>query len=65
MALSLHGLIVLQAAVAALNTLQTNFSVIDAIRKSGKKTNEQAIPEMVEWCQRIGYKVRILRVRAP
>ncbi|KAF2501693.1 folylpolyglutamate synthase [Lophium mytilinum] len=44
------------AAVAALNTLQSNFSVVDAIRKSGKKMNEQAIPEMLEWCRRIGYK---------
>ncbi|ETN38349.1 uncharacterized protein HMPREF1541_06384 [Cyphellophora europaea CBS 101466] len=43
-------------AVAALNTLQSNFAVIDAIRKSGKKMNEHAIPEMVEWCAKIGYQ---------
>jgi len=46
-----------QAAVAALNTLQSNFSIVDAIRKSGKGMNKQAIPEMLEWCRKIGYKV--------
>jgi len=46
-----------QAAVAALNTLQSNFSIVDAIRKSGGRMNEQAIPEMVEWCRKIGYEV--------
>ncbi|PSN59333.1 FolC bifunctional protein [Corynespora cassiicola Philippines] len=44
------------AAVAALNTLQSNFSIVDAIRKSGKGMNKQAIPEMIEWCRRIGYE---------
>lgn len=43
-------------AIASLNTLQSNFAIVDAIRKSGKKMNEQAIPEMIEWCQRIGYE---------
>lgn len=46
-------------AVTALNSLQSNFAVVDAIRKSGRKMNEQAIPEMVEWCRRIGYQVRV------
>lgn len=46
-----------QDAVAALNTLQTNFSVIDAIRRSGKSMNKQAIPEMIEWCRKTGYEV--------
>lgn len=45
------------AAVAALNTLQSNFSIVDAIRKSGKGMNKQAIPEMIEWCRKIGYEV--------
>ncbi|KAI4159953.1 MAG: hypothetical protein LQ342_006169 [Letrouitia transgressa] len=45
-----------QDAVAALNTLQTNFSVIDAIRRSGKSMNKQAIPEMIEWCRKTGYE---------
>ncbi|EON62530.1 hypothetical protein W97_01753 [Coniosporium apollinis CBS 100218] len=44
------------AAVAALNTLQSNFSIVDAIRKSGRGMNKQAIPEMIEWCRKIGYE---------
>ncbi len=44
-------------AVMALNTLQSNFAIVDAIRKSGKKMNEQAIPEMIEWARKIGYQV--------
>lgn len=44
-------------AIASLNSLQTNFAIVDAIRKSGRKMNEQAIPEMVEWCRKIGYQV--------
>ncbi|OQO12630.1 hypothetical protein B0A48_02092 [Cryoendolithus antarcticus] len=44
------------AAVEALNTLQSNFSIVDAIRKSGKGMNTNAIPEMIEWVRRIGYE---------
>ncbi|KAJ4357304.1 uncharacterized protein N0V89_001879 [Didymosphaeria variabile] len=44
------------AAVGALNTLQSNFSIVDAIRKSGKGMNKQAIPEMIEWCRKVGYE---------
>ncbi|KAJ4325942.1 hypothetical protein N0V94_000306 [Neodidymelliopsis sp. IMI 364377] len=44
------------AAVAALNTCQSNFSIVDAIRKSGRGMNKAAIPEMIEWCSKIGYK---------
>ena len=47
----------LQDAIAALNTLQSNFAIVDAIRKSGRSLNQNAIPEMVEWCWRIGYEV--------
>ncbi|KAL9595117.1 MAG: hypothetical protein Q9219_006634 [cf. Caloplaca sp. 3 TL-2023] len=43
-------------AVAALNSLQTNAAVINSIRKSGKSLNIQAIPEMIEWCNRAGYQ---------
>jgi len=43
--------------VTALNTLQSNFSIVDAIRKSGQGMNKQAIPEMLEWCRKIGYEV--------
>ena len=45
------------AAVAALNTLQSNFSVVDAIRKSGRGMNKSAIPEMIDWVRKIGYEV--------
>jgi folylpolyglutamate synthase len=46
-----------QAAVAALNTLQSNFAIVDAIRKSGGNKNLMAIPEMLEWTRKIGYEV--------
>jgi folylpolyglutamate synthase len=44
-------------AVAALNTLQSNFAIVDAIRKSGRSMNNQAIPEMQTWWRRIGYQL--------
>ena len=47
----------MQAAVAALNTLQSNFSIVDAIRKSGANKNLMAIPEMIEYTRKIGYEV--------
>ncbi|KAL1965908.1 hypothetical protein VTN77DRAFT_5041 [Rasamsonia byssochlamydoides] len=43
-------------AIVALNSLQSNFAIVDAIRKSGRGMNQQAIPEMIEWCRRIGYE---------
>ena len=43
-------------AVTSLNTLQSNFSIVDAIRRSGGKLNENSIPEMIEWCRKIGYE---------
>jgi len=46
-----------QDAIAALNTLQTNFAIVDKIRTSGKSMDEQAIPEMIEWCRKVGYEV--------
>jgi hypothetical protein len=48
----------LKGAVTALNTLQSNFAIVDAIRKSGRGMNQQAIPEMIDWCRKIGYEVR-------
>ncbi|KAI9682057.1 MAG: Folylpolyglutamate synthetase [Caeruleum heppii] len=45
-------------AVAALNTLQSNFSVVEAIRTSGRGMNKQAIPEMIEWCRKAGYEMK-------
>ncbi|KAI9797710.1 MAG: Folylpolyglutamate synthetase [Piccolia ochrophora] len=43
-------------AITALNSLQTNFATIDAVRKSGKTVNHQSIPEMIEYCRRIGHE---------
>ena len=43
--------------MTALNSLQSNFAVIDAIRKSGRGINTLAIPEMIEWLRKIGYEV--------
>lgn len=44
------------SAIAALNTLQSNHAAVEAVRKSGHTAKKFAIPEMVEWCERIGYK---------
>lgn len=49
-----------QAAIAALNSLQTNFAVVEELRKSRKDMNLLSIPETVEWLRRIGYQVRVL-----
>ena len=54
-----------QDAVTALNTLQSNFAIVDAIRKSGKGMNKKAIPEMIEWCRKGGYEVRRPRPDGP
>jgi len=43
------------AAVSALNTLQSNSTVVAQIRKHGRSTNELAIPEMLEWFGKMGY----------
>ncbi|KAI4198079.1 MAG: hypothetical protein LQ350_005520 [Teloschistes chrysophthalmus] len=43
-------------AVTALNTLQKNSAVIESVRKAGMSLNSQAIPEMIEWCRRVGYE---------
>ncbi|PNS21792.1 hypothetical protein CAC42_390 [Sphaceloma murrayae] len=48
------------AAVQALNTLQSNFQIVDAIRKSGRGMNQNAIPEMIEWTKRVGYEPKDL-----
>ena len=45
-------------AVQALNSLQSNFSIVEAIRKLGPGWNKLAIPEMIGWVRRIGYEVR-------
>ena len=43
-------------AVSALNTLQSNFTIVQEIRKSRGAMNELAIPEMRTWLQRLGYE---------
>ncbi|SPO28116.1 related to tetrahydrofolylpolyglutamate synthase (met6+) [Ustilago trichophora] len=42
-------------AIDALNSLQSNAATIEALRKSGGRLLDFAIPEMVEYLQRIGY----------
>ena len=46
------------SAVANLNTLQSNFGIVQMIRENRHEMNLRAIPEMIEWCHRIGYEVR-------
>ncbi|OJD19936.1 hypothetical protein AJ78_00130 [Emergomyces pasteurianus Ep9510] len=43
-------------AILALNSLQSNFAIVNAIRQAGPNMNFRAIPEMIEWCQKIGYQ---------
>ncbi|SAM84492.1 related to tetrahydrofolylpolyglutamate synthase (met6+) [Ustilago bromivora] len=42
-------------AIGALNSLQSNAATIEALRKSGGRLLDFAIPEMVEYLERIGY----------
>lgn len=46
-----------KAAVAALNSLQNNFSAVQAFKKLGPGRNKYAVPEMIERVRRIGYEV--------
>jgi hypothetical protein len=46
-----------QAAVERLNSLQSNAATLEAVRASGGRLSEFAIPEMLEYLERIGYKV--------
>jgi folylpolyglutamate synthase len=45
-------------AIDLLNTLQSNAATLDAIRASGGQTQALAIPEMIEYLEGIGHKVR-------
>lgn len=45
-----------QDAVTALNSLQSNYANIMAVRESGDRKNQMNIWEMQEWSRRIGYK---------
>ena len=47
-------------AVEKLNSLQSNAATLEAVRASGGRLSEFAIPEMLEYLGRIGYKVRRL-----
>lgn len=44
------------AAVTVLNGLQSNFSIVEAIRKAGPGSNKSSIPDMITWVRRIGYE---------
>ncbi|CCF55817.1 hypothetical protein KAFR_0A03820 [Kazachstania africana CBS 2517] len=44
-------------AINALNSLQSNYANIMAIRESGIRKNDMAILEMKEWSRRIGYSI--------
>ncbi|KAF9888756.1 Folylpolyglutamate synthetase [Aspergillus nanangensis] len=47
-----------EAAIAALNSLQTNFAIVQELNKSGTRQdmNLLSLPETIEWLRRIGYK---------
>ncbi|XP_006460222.1 hypothetical protein AGABI2DRAFT_150186 [Agaricus bisporus var. bisporus H97] len=44
-----------QDAVEHLNSLQSNAATLEAVRASGGRLSEFAIPEMLEYLERIGY----------
>jgi hypothetical protein len=44
-------------AIEHLNSLQTNAAALEAVRASGGKSSAFAIPEMLEYLERIGYTV--------
>jgi hypothetical protein len=46
-----------EAAIQALNSLQSNAAVIDKVRQSGKLLNMVSIPEMQSYMRRLGYQV--------
>ncbi|OQD73735.1 hypothetical protein PENDEC_c014G06092 [Penicillium decumbens] len=45
-------------AIAALNSLQTNYAIVEQLRKSQSPASQNArsLPETVEWLRRIGHK---------
>ncbi len=49
-------------AIDHLNSLQSNAATLDAIKASGGRNNGLAVPEMIEYLERIGYKVRCLSI---
>ncbi|KAH9943381.1 FolC bifunctional protein [Epithele typhae] len=49
-------------AVDCLNSLQSNAATLEAVRASGGRLSEFAIPEMIEYLQRIGHNLNQLNV---
>ena len=49
-------------AVDHLNTLQSNAATLEAVRASGGRLSQFAIPEMVEYLGRIGYSASLVPV---
>lgn len=49
-----------QDAIEHLNSLQSNAATLEAVRASGGRLSEFAIPEMLEYLERIGYSPRDL-----
>jgi folylpolyglutamate synthase len=45
-------------AIDALNSLQTNAAVLEAVRAAGAKLNPNAITEMIDYLRRVGLEVR-------
>ncbi|RUS22971.1 Mur ligase [Endogone sp. FLAS-F59071] len=43
-------------AIDKLNSLQTNASILEALRKAGPRMNDRSLPEMCEHVRRIGYE---------
>ncbi|KAG2156192.1 FolC bifunctional protein [Suillus clintonianus] len=41
-------------AIDALNSLQTNAAILEAVRAAGAKLNPNAIPEMIDYIRRVG-----------
>ncbi|KAL3232667.1 Folylpolyglutamate synthase [Nakaseomyces bracarensis] len=46
-----------QDALAALNSLQSNYAHIKLVRESGDRRNAMNLSEMYEWSRRLGYSV--------
>jgi folylpolyglutamate synthase len=44
-------------AIDALNSLQTNAAILEAVRAAGAKLNPNAIPEMIDYLRRVGLEV--------
>lgn len=44
-------------AVQALNSLQSNFAAVEAVRKLGPGRNSMSIPQMIENVRQLGYEV--------